>query len=91
MMDIKNRANENENETVQPNHETDSNFLKMPYGKYSGTLIKDLPDNYLQWVSENWGEDSNFESEINNIIRQAAEDEIDYKYANGVFIMDDSV
>ena len=25
--------------------------LAMPYGKYKGTLLADLPDNYLNWFA----------------------------------------
>jgi hypothetical protein len=25
--------------------------MHMPFGKYKGTLIEDLPDSYLEWLS----------------------------------------
>lgn len=32
--------------------------MKMPYGKYKGKSIKDLPSSYLKWIAENWKEDT---------------------------------
>jgi len=29
---------------------------KMPYGKFSGRVIEDLPTSYLKWIAENWDE-----------------------------------
>lgn len=27
--------------------------MRMPFGKYAGQDLEDLPDSYLQWVAEN--------------------------------------
>lgn len=27
--------------------------MKMPFGKYKGQDLEDIPDGYLQWVAEN--------------------------------------
>jgi len=29
----------------------------MPYGKYEGKQLDDLPSKYLLWVAENWDND----------------------------------
>jgi len=29
-------------------------LTKMPYGKYKGFFLKDLPENYLRWCVINW-------------------------------------
>ncbi|MFB5623239.1 MAG: putative quorum-sensing-regulated virulence factor, partial [Nitrosarchaeum sp.] len=30
----------------------------MPYGKYRGKYIHELPSAYLLWIAENWSEDN---------------------------------
>lgn len=32
--------------------------LKMPFGKYAGQYIEDIPSSYLKWVAENIEEDT---------------------------------
>lgn len=29
-------------------------YTKMPWGKYKGHWLKDIPDEYLLWCVENW-------------------------------------
>jgi uncharacterized protein (DUF3820 family) len=29
-------------------------YTKMPWGKYKGIFIKDIPDDYLKWAVLNW-------------------------------------
>lgn len=29
--------------------------VKMPYGKYKGTILADLPVSYLEWLARNGG------------------------------------
>jgi uncharacterized protein (DUF3820 family) len=29
-------------------------LTKMPYGKYQGFFLKDLPEDYLRWCVRNW-------------------------------------
>lgn len=31
----------------------DYEFTKMPFGKYKGRFLKDLPDDYLKWLIMN--------------------------------------
>ena len=31
-------------------------FTKMPYGKYKGYFLKDLPEDYLRWCVLNWSD-----------------------------------
>lgn len=31
-------------------------FTKMPWGKYKGRYIKDLPDDYIKWCIINWND-----------------------------------
>ncbi len=32
--------------------------LKMPWGKFKGKKIVELPSKYLYWVAENWENDN---------------------------------
>lgn len=32
--------------------------IMMPYGKYKGRYIHELPSSYLLWIAENWSEDN---------------------------------
>jgi hypothetical protein len=38
--------------------------MKMPYGKYKGREVEELPSSYLLWVAENWREDSERDRQI---------------------------
>ena len=29
-------------------------YTKMPWGKFKGYYLKDVPDNYLKWAAINW-------------------------------------
>jgi uncharacterized protein (DUF3820 family) len=29
-------------------------LTRMPYGKYRGYFLKDLPEDYLRWCVQNW-------------------------------------
>lgn len=31
-------------------------YTKMPWGKYKGIFIKDIPDDYLKWAVQNWND-----------------------------------
>jgi len=31
--------------------------MKMPYGKFKGRDIENIPSWYLKWIAENWKED----------------------------------
>lgn len=31
-------------------------YTKMPWGKYKGIFIKDIPDDYLKWAVQNWSD-----------------------------------
>jgi len=33
---------------------TEYEFTKMPYGRYRGFFLKDLPEDYLRWCVINW-------------------------------------
>jgi len=33
---------------------TEYQFTKMPYGKYRGFFLKDLPEDYLRWCVKNF-------------------------------------
>jgi len=32
--------------------------LKVPFGKYAGETIEDVPNHYLEWAAEEWDEKS---------------------------------
>ena len=32
-------------------------YTKMPWGKYKGRYLKELPNNYLIWAAKNWGDE----------------------------------
>ena len=38
--------------------------MKMPWGKFKGKDIHDLPSSYLLWIAENVNEDSDFNKKI---------------------------
>jgi len=40
----------------------------MPFGKYKGEEILDIPVDYLEWVYDNLDVDSSLEEEISNAI-----------------------
>jgi hypothetical protein len=40
------------------------NNLRMPYGKFKGELITELPSPYLRWIAENWKEDTELNKRI---------------------------
>lgn len=29
---------------------------RMPWGKYKGVFLKDIPDSYLKWAAINWND-----------------------------------
>jgi uncharacterized protein (DUF3820 family) len=29
-------------------------YTKLPWGKYKGVYMKDIPDDYLLWAANNW-------------------------------------
>lgn len=29
-------------------------YTKMPWGKYKGRFLKDVPDDYIKWAIMNW-------------------------------------
>jgi uncharacterized protein (DUF3820 family) len=29
-------------------------YTRMPWGKFKGYYLKDIPDDYLQWAAINW-------------------------------------
>lgn len=31
-------------------------YTKMPWGKYKGRFMKDVPDDYLKWAVLNWSD-----------------------------------
>ncbi len=31
-------------------------YTKMPWGKYKGIFIKDIPEDYLKWAVMNWND-----------------------------------
>ena len=31
-------------------------YTKMPWGKFKGVYLKDVPDNYLKWAAINWSD-----------------------------------
>jgi hypothetical protein len=37
-------------------NERDSRYTKMPYGKYKGFFIKDVPVDYLKWCVLNYSD-----------------------------------
>lgn len=36
------------------NSKSEYKFTKMPWGKYKGRYISELPDDYLKWCILNW-------------------------------------
>ena len=51
--------------------ENSNTEIKMPYGKFKGRLVRNLPSPYLKWVAENWKEDT----ETNRNIITTADEE----------------
>jgi len=84
-MDIKNNTQSNKNLSGK----FDPDTSPMPCGKYKGLTIKELPDNYLKWVSENWAEDPAFDTPYNHDIQAAAENEYEYRVENDITITAD--
>ena len=31
-------------------------YTRMPWGKYKGVYLKDIPDSYLSWAATNWND-----------------------------------
>lgn len=31
-------------------------YTRMPWGKFKGVYLKDIPDDYLKWASINWND-----------------------------------
>lgn len=31
-------------------------YTRMPYGKFKGVYLKDIPDDYLKWAAVNWND-----------------------------------
>jgi uncharacterized protein (DUF3820 family) len=50
--------------------------MKMPFGKYKGQDLDDLPEGYLQWIAEN--------VEGHAALVQEAEDQLTMKRGEGV-------
>lgn len=36
-------------------------YTKMPWGKYKGFWLKDIPDEYLLWCMSNWRDSTTIE------------------------------
>jgi hypothetical protein len=53
--------------------------LRMPWGKFKGELVEDLPSSYLQWLAENIDE----RKPRNRAICLAADEEWRWREANG--------
>ena len=51
--------------------EIDADTFRMPYGKFKGQPLCDIPSSYLLWMAENWKEDT----EENKVICKAADRE----------------
>ena len=39
----------------------DPRYAKMPFGKYYGWFMKDIPQNYLEWISKNFTDPAQLE------------------------------
>lgn len=50
--------------------------MKMPFGKYKGEQLEDLPDSYLYWIAEN--------IEGNAELVKEAEDQLAMRQGQGV-------
>uniref|UniRef100_A0A6M3KNA5 Putative quorum-sensing-regulated virulence factor n=1 Tax=viral metagenome TaxID=1070528 RepID=A0A6M3KNA5_9ZZZZ len=49
--------------------------MRMPYGRFKGQEIEDLPSSYLKWIAENWDE----KSTTNKMICKAADEEWQFR------------
>ena len=56
------------------------NETKMPWGKFRGEFIEDLPSGYLRWLSENCDDD---------FIATKADEEFQWREDNGGHKWDD--
>lgn len=58
--------------------------MKMPYGKFKGKEINQLPSGYLRWMAENWKEDT----PNNSAICLAADKEYQHRERHGMHFND---
>ena len=41
---------------IKGNSKSEYQFTRMPWGKYKGRFISELPDDYLKWCLLNWSD-----------------------------------
>lgn len=41
---------------TRPNSKNEYQFTRMPWGKYKGRFISELPDDYIKWCVLNWSD-----------------------------------
>ena len=44
------------NMATKGNTKSEYQFTRMPWGKYKGRFISELPDDYLKWCLLNWSD-----------------------------------
>jgi len=57
----------------------DPSNIIMPWGKYEGRAIDELPSNYLHWILDNF----DTETRLKQSIVDAAEEELEWRDDNG--------
>jgi hypothetical protein len=48
----------------------ENSYIRMPYGKYKGWYIKDIPDDYLRWAVLNISDKATAEMFKTEILRR---------------------
>ena len=60
-------------EVSLPNANSDKDSYVMPFGKYKGSSISDVPVSYLQWMQENIKLFGTLEIKVNSILSAITE------------------
>ena len=54
----------------------------MLFGEYAGNEISEIPNSYLEYVAENWDEDTAFKKKL----VKACDDELQWRKKNNIYI-----